>query len=453
MPIYYKKVTSNDVNLIEKGNKSFTFGIKRKITNNRSNGSSDGLELNRIYTPTTRSADNRSQSQSLIGEQTTGRSQSFSIESSRLKFKDLDDDYDERIITKYGSLVVTKLDAISNGSSSSSSSTGTANNKPVILTYHDIGLNSSSNFESFFSLSENRLLLESFRVYHITAPGQEFNADDLPYNYVYPTMDQLAEQIHDVCKHYAIQSFIGFGYGAGANVLSRFALNCPDMVEGLFLIHPSATASTWTEWIYQKLNVRQLLNGGQQIVNDSCLPQSVQNYLMWHLFGDTEFPDRVTDDEAVDMYRRYFGGQFINKRNLGLFIDAYIGRSALDITRDDKQRNFRCSVAVICGQNSAHVDESVKMNSRLLPSDSTWIKLSDASMVLEEQPHKVAETFRLFLQGLGYTLKAYRKKRALMMGMSMPCLASSRLSLYGGSAGGPSTGGHSSAAFPVIHEI
>ncbi|XP_054157734.1 protein NDRG1-like [Oppia nitens] len=164
-------------------------------------------------------------------------------------------------------------------------------------------------------------------------------------------------------------SFIGFGYGAGANVLSRFALNCPDMVEGLFLIHPSATASTWTEL------------------------------------------------------------------------------KTLDITRDDKHETIRCSVALICGQYSAqYVDESVKMNSRLCPSDSTWIKLSDVSMVLEEQPYKVAETFfGCFSNGLGYTLKAYRKKRALMMGMSMPCLARSRLSLYSGSAdtGGPSTGGYS----------
>ena len=92
-------------------------------------------------------------------------------------------------------------------------------------------------------------------------------------------------------------------------------------------------------------------------------------------------------------------------------------------------------------------EESVKMNARLNPSNSSWIKLSDSGMVLEEQPHKVAEAFRLFLQGLGYTLKAFDRKRALMTGMSMPCLASSRLSLYSA----PNSGRRST--FAVIHEV
>lgn len=34
-------------------------------------------------------------------------------------------------------------------------------------------------------------------------------------------------------------------------------------------------------------------------------------------------------------------------------------------------------------------------------------------MVLEEQPSKVFEAFRLFLQGLGYALSAYERRRSL----------------------------------------
>ena len=71
-------------------------------------------------------------------------------------------------------------------------------------------------------------------------------------------MDDLAEQVGEVCRHYGIEEFIGFGYGAGANVLSRFALSNADMVEALFLVNPSATTSTWAEWFYQKLNIRAL---------------------------------------------------------------------------------------------------------------------------------------------------------------------------------------------------
>ena len=39
-------------------------------------------------------------------------------------------------------------------------------------------------------------VLETFCIYHITAPGQEAGAKDLPEGYVYPTMDELADQVH-----------------------------------------------------------------------------------------------------------------------------------------------------------------------------------------------------------------------------------------------------------------
>ena len=422
MPIYYKKVeqkgTQNDLNYMEKGNR-FSFGIKRKLTNNR-NKSFDGLELEKIGPKTRSSVD----SPLINGES----SRQNSCEDNQI-----DNEFEERIITKFGPIIVCKQESNPRAG------------KPVIITYHDIGLNHSSNFESFFSISENKLLLESFVVYHITAPGQECNAEDLPNNYVFPSMDELAEQILDVCRHYKITEFVGFGYGAGANILSKFALTYPDMVEGLFLINPSATVSTWSEWFYQKLNLRQLTN--QSTIGDNCLSQSVQNYFVWHLFGDLNFPDRVTDEEAVDMYRKYFEGNYINKHNLALFIESYVNRSALGITREDTTNNFKCNVLVLCGQHSPHIEESIKMNARLNPCNSSWIKLSDAGMVLEEQPHKVAEAFRLFLQGLGYTLKAFDRKRALMTGMSMPCLAGSRLSLYSASNSGRRS------TFAVIHEV
>ena len=427
MPIYYKKVdqkpANNELNYMERGMR-FSFGIKRKLSNGRAMGL-DGLELDKMTPKAGTSADSplingengHNSSDSRFDNQTNG-------------------EFEERIITKYGPIVVCKQE--------SNSKEG----KPVIITYHDIGLNHSSNFESFFSISENKLLLESFVVYHISAPGQECNAEDLPNSYTFPSMDELAEQILEVCRYYKINEFVGFGYGAGANILSRFALTYSDMMEGLFLVNPSATVSTWTEWFYQKLNLRQLTN--PQMVGDNSLPISVQNYFIWHLFGDLTFPDRVSDEEAVDMYRKYYAGNYINKRNLAMFIEAYVNRSALGITREDTTNNFKCNVLVISGQYSPHIEESVKMNARLNPSNSSWIKLSDSGMVLEEQPHKVAEAFRLFLQGLGYTLKAFDRKRALMTGMtgmSMPCLTSSRLSLYSG----PNVGRRSTYA--VIHEV
>lgn len=50
------------------------------------------------------------------------------------------------------------------------------------------------------------------------------------YSYVYPTMDELANQINYVLAHFGIKSFIGFGVGAGSHILAKYALVHPDKV-------------------------------------------------------------------------------------------------------------------------------------------------------------------------------------------------------------------------------
>ena len=57
------------------------------------------------------------------------------------------------------------------------------------------------------------------------------------------------------------------------------------------------------------------------------------------------------------------------------------------------------------GDQSPHADATVVFNGRLQPHRCTWMKIQDAAMILEEQPAKVAEAVKLFLQGLGYTLR------------------------------------------------
>lgn len=140
-----------------------------------------------------------------------------------------------------------------------------------------------------------RALLENFCVYHVNAPGQEEGAQTLPeeyvfkflpvfliitfalFSYIYPTMDELAAQIDYVMTHFGLKSFIGFGVGAGANILARFALNNQDKVSALCLINCVSTPAGWIEWGYQKLNARYLRSKG--------MTQGVLDYLMWHHFG------------------------------------------------------------------------------------------------------------------------------------------------------------------------
>ena len=49
-------------------------------------------------------------------------------------------------------------------------------------------------------------VLDSFCIYHVTAPGQEPGAKDLPDGFVYPNMDELSEQ---VCFLWILYSIVG----------------------------------------------------------------------------------------------------------------------------------------------------------------------------------------------------------------------------------------------------
>jgi len=90
-------------------------------------------------------------------------------------------------------------------------------------------------------------------------------------------MDDLAAQLLFVLSHFGLKSVIGFGVGAGANILARFAHAHPDKVGALCLINCVSTQSGWIEWGYQSFNARFLRTKG--------MTQGVIDYLMWHHFG------------------------------------------------------------------------------------------------------------------------------------------------------------------------
>ena len=91
-------------------------------------------------------------------------------------------------------------------------------------------------------------------------------------------------------------------------------------------------------------------------------------------------------------------------------------RSDLNLSRDTEtsfktmnRRNNMLNVPVlnIVGEQSSHVDGTITFNMRVNPALCTWMKISEAGMVLEEQPEKAAEAVGLFLQGLGPANKRY----------------------------------------------
>jgi len=278
--------------------------------------------------------------------------------------------------------------------------------KPAILTYHDLGLNYISNFQALFNFPDMAEVVQNFCILHVNAPGQEDGAAVLPEEFAYPNMEELAEQVNDVINHFAIVRYVGIGIGLGANVLIRHALKYPERVDSLMLINALCTAPGWIEWGYQKRNVNHMRQHG--------ITQPVLDYLMWHHFGSS--PEERAHD-LINVFRHYFNND-LQASNLAKLTEQYIWRSAIDLEREHNMdlkgdtKTLKVPVLNVVGSYSPFVDETVTLNGKLNPASANWLKIQDCAMVVEEQPSKLAEAFRLFMQGQGYCLKIRKKSIA-----------------------------------------
>uniref|UniRef100_A0A8C7NMU6 Ndrg family member 3b n=1 Tax=Oncorhynchus mykiss TaxID=8022 RepID=A0A8C7NMU6_ONCMY len=275
-------------------------------------------------------------------------------------------------------------------------------NRPVILTYHDIGLNHKSCFNTLFNFEDMQEITSHFAVVHVDAPGQQEGAPPFPTGYQYPTMDELSEMLPSVMAQLKVNSVIGIGVGAGAYILSRLALNEPALVEGLVLINVDPCAKGWMDWAASKM---------------SGWTSNLVDIVMAHHFSDDELSD---NQEITQTYRLHIA-QDINQDNLALFCNSYNRYCTYN-----PKMNCPCSW--------------VECNSRLNPTKTTLLKFS----VCVLQPGKLAEAFKYFVQGMGYMptasmtrLVRSRTHSASSMGSVEGTRSRTHTQLEGATAAGP----------------
>ncbi|CAK5080320.1 unnamed protein product [Meloidogyne enterolobii] len=139
---------------------------------------------------------------------------------------------------------------------------------------------------------------------HVCVPGQEDSAPD--FTAEFPSLGQLGEDLVCVLDEVDVRTCIAFGEGAGANIISRFALVWPNRIMGIILVNCTSTTAGFIEYFKDMLMNLRLESGAW-------------DYLMMHKFGTS---DKHEKQQYIDELK-----DAINARNLSKYLYSFSKRT------------------------------------------------------------------------------------------------------------------------------
>jgi pimeloyl-ACP methyl ester carboxylesterase len=270
-----------------------------------------------------------------------------------------------------------------------------APNEVIILTVHDLGCDHTMYLE--FVEHPKMAAIRNRTVWvHVNVPGQGQDAKDLPNEYVFPSMQQIGEDLVDILNQLKIKEVICFGEGAGANILARFAMAHIQRVLGVCLLHTTGSAAGLLESLKDKFKSWKLDTIG--------INPNFEAYLVLHRFGATKF-SKANDKEELKAIVQGYQDALRNKanaKNLKKFVEAFLKRTSIA----DGTKKLNCPVLLVTGQQSIFNETTRQLHQAILKTSDDkakveFIEVGGVANVLEEKPDKLVECFQYFLQGLG----------------------------------------------------
>ncbi|CAH8551812.1 unnamed protein product [Heterobilharzia americana] len=274
---------------------------------------------------------------------------------------------------------------------------GPRNSNVAFLTVHDLGCN-HNEMVNFLAHESMEPLANRCTWIHVDVPGQGDGEADLPSDYTFPTVQQLAEGMNEVCDALRLQHIVIFGEGAGANILIRLAMLRQDLILGAVLIHCTGTSAGLSE------SLRDRLIGWK--LNTVGMNPAAESYLLMHRFGSVaDAEDEIELKEVLKKFRQSLRNA-INPRNLNKFIMSFMSRTKILENVDQ----IRCPVLLFTGTLASHNHTVFRLHNALLSAVRNdpdlqgkveLIQVENVANVLSEQPEKVADSLQYFIQGLG----------------------------------------------------